>query len=193
MLFGSKTTNRSFSWYSIYCMRVKFPSVPKAKIIALHDLEKKSVRDFLNSYKQRVLVGGCFDIIHLGHVTFLQKARAQGDVCIVAIESDAFIREVKAREPFHTQDQRADVLAALRFVDLVVTIPHFSQDVRTQGYATLVNKVQPHIIAVTESDAMIDKKRDHAERVGARVEVVTKVLHALSSSTIATYGALLHD
>ena len=75
-----------------------------------------------------VLVGGCFDILHIGHIRFLKAARKQGDSLVVALESDEFIRLQKRREPFHTQAERAEILAALRSVDTVILLPLLSTD-----------------------------------------------------------------
>jgi len=168
----------------------------------MQDLQNASIVQFDSlsdelSFKKKskavVLVGGCFDILHLGHVVFLEKAKQLGDFLVVAIESDEFIKEIKKREPFHTQTQRAYVLAALRSVDLVVEMPFLSESKRKDGYRKLVERVSPKFIAVSENDRMIDKKKEHANTVGAEVKVVTKILESLSSSIIAKYGAMLSD
>lgn len=154
--------------------------------------EKLSEIDLvLKSGKKTVLVGGCFDILHLGHVVFLEKAKELGDLLVVSIESDRFIREEKKREPFHTQKQRAYVLSALRSVDLVIEMPFLPKEERSEKYGELVKMVSPNYIAVSENDKMQQKKLDHAKTVGAEVKIVTKILKSLSSSTIAKYGALL--
>lgn len=148
---------------------------------------------FKNNSKTVVLVGGCFDILHLGHVIFLERAKQLGDFLVVAVESDKFIKEVKKREPFHSQIQRAYVLAALKSVDMVVKMPYLSENQRSDGYRKLVKQISPRYIAVSENDRMIDKKKEHAGVVGAEVKVVTKILESLSSSIIAKYGAMLSD
>ncbi len=76
----------------------------------------------LQAQGQRVvLTNGCFDLLHRGHVTYLQKARAQGDVLVVGLNSDASVRAFKGPgRPLVPQDDRAAVLAALAGVDYVV-------------------------------------------------------------------------
>lgn len=161
---------------------------PNAHIIRLSDLSQLHL-DSKN--KKIVLVGGCFDILHLGHVIFLEKARQLGGMLVVALESDRFIVEQKKRKPFHSQDQRAQILSSMRNVDLVVIMPYSPKTNRDQIYRDLVLSVKPKYIAVSEKDQMLKKKREHARQVSANVKVVSKLLTSLSSSTIAKYGALL--
>ncbi|NOZ80514.1 MAG: adenylyltransferase/cytidyltransferase family protein [DPANN group archaeon] len=71
--------------------------------------------------KRIVTCNGAFDILHLGHVRFLQEAKAQGDVLVVGLNADDSIRRYKAEDrPINSQDARAEVLDALRPVDYVV-------------------------------------------------------------------------
>jgi len=137
-----------------------------------------------------VLVGGCFDILHHGHITFLAKAKAQGDYLIVALENDSFITSNKNRRPFHNQTQRAEVLASLRSIDLVIKLPTMKSDL---DYELLVQKVHPSIIAVTAKDPKIIQKKKYAKIVGAKVVNVSKLITGLSSSTIRDYASILHD
>jgi rfaE bifunctional protein nucleotidyltransferase chain/domain len=63
---------------------------------------------------------GVFDILHVGHVRYLQEARALGDALIVGVNSDASVRRLKGpTRPVNPQDERAEVLVALRCVDAV--------------------------------------------------------------------------
>jgi rfaE bifunctional protein nucleotidyltransferase chain/domain len=70
--------------------------------------------------KKLVLTNGCFDLLHTGHVRYLEEARSCGDALIVAVNSDASVRELKGPErPLNNELDRAEVLAALRCVDPV--------------------------------------------------------------------------
>ncbi len=70
--------------------------------------------------KKVVFTNGCFDILHLGHVDYLQKAKALGDVLIVGVNSDESVQRIKGeKRPVVPQGDRAHVLAALACVDLV--------------------------------------------------------------------------
>lgn len=71
--------------------------------------------------KKVVLANGCFDILHVGHLRYLQEARQLGDILVVAINSDASVREIKGRgRPILTQEERIALVSALRCVDYVV-------------------------------------------------------------------------
>ncbi len=71
--------------------------------------------------KRIVFTNGCFDILHVGHVKYLQEAKSFGDVLIVGLNSDASVRELKGpSRPVNTEDDRAYILAALESVDYVV-------------------------------------------------------------------------
>ncbi|MCD6319735.1 MAG: D-glycero-beta-D-manno-heptose 1-phosphate adenylyltransferase [Candidatus Desulfofervidaceae bacterium] len=82
---------------------------------------KKEVRDWQQRGLRIVFTNGCFDILHVGHVRYLKDAKACGDKLIVAINSDASVKKIKGeRRPIVPQAERAEVVAALEFVDKVV-------------------------------------------------------------------------
>lgn len=84
-----------------------------------------------------VLTNGVFDIIHIGHVSYLQQARALGDLLIVGLNSDASTRALKGPErPLVSQNERAALLAALRCVDYVTIFEELTAE-------SLVAAVQP--------------------------------------------------
>ncbi len=129
-----------------------------------------------------VLTGGCFDIFHYGHLYFLKKAGSLGNYLIVAIESDKRVRKLKGPgRPVHSQKQRKEILESLNFVDKVIVLKDNMSD---KDYQEFVARIRPDIIAVTEGDAFIEKKRSHAEKVGAKVVVISKIKN-YSTSAIA--------
>lgn len=140
------------------------------KIIKYNELEK--IIPQLTGKK--VLVGGCFDLLHLGHIKFLKAAKKEGDILIIALESDKFIRKKKKREPFHSQQQRAEILVSLKSVDLVILLPYFcprNKKSLFKNYLSLVKKISPKIIAVTENDPLLEDKRKQASICGAQIKV----------------------
>lgn len=88
-------------------------------ILSLTELQ--SEREILRQQGRRVVfTNGCFDLLHPGHVRYLQQARTLGDVLIVALNSDRSVRELKGENrPILRQDERAEVMAALACVDYV--------------------------------------------------------------------------
>src|SRR3989337_4236939 len=93
---------------------------------------------------KKVLVGGCFDVIHYGHIHFLKQAKSLGDHLIVALESDKNIKRLKGKvRPIHSQNQRREMLESLSFVDKVIIL---SDNMTDSDYLKLVQDVKPHII-----------------------------------------------
>ncbi len=131
--------------------------------------------------KKIVLVGGCFDILHFGHIQFLQKAKEIGDYLIVALEPDERIINYKSRTPVHTQKERACNLLALRSVDHVIMLPQLNG---FNDYLALVKNIKPHIIAITNNDPQQDNKQKQADAVGAQLVIVTDMIGNFSSSAI---------
>ena len=132
--------------------------------------------------KRIVLVGGCFDILHYGHLVFLQKAKAEGDFLLVALESDQFIEDVKKRQSIHDQLQRAEIINALQIIDGVIMLPYFTT---SEQYMDLVTKLKPAVIAVSEGDTRLDNKKRQAAAVGATVKIVSPLLTEFSTTKIA--------
>ncbi len=131
--------------------------------------------------KKTVLVGGCFDLLHYGHYTFLKKAKEQGDYLIVAVESDEFIVKHKKRNPVHSQRERVLILSELKCVDQVLLMPYLSSD---SEYTMFVKKIKPDIIAVTQGDPQIENKRRQADQVEGELKIVTPLLTDFSSQKI---------
>jgi rfaE bifunctional protein nucleotidyltransferase chain/domain len=93
----------------------------ESKIVSLEDAKRRVNMWHLKNDKV-VFTNGCFDILHKGHVTYLAKSAELGDRLIVAINTDASVRELGKGDnrPINPEDARATVLAALGFVDMVV-------------------------------------------------------------------------
>lgn len=133
--------------------------------------------------KRVVLVGGCFDILHYGHIVFLEKARNLGDALVVALEPDSFIISHKKRIPLHSQKKREKILYALRSVDAVISLPVMKIP---KDYEELVAQLKPSFIAVTSPDPKVTNKKKMAHQYGARVVTVNRRVLPHSSSAMAT-------
>lgn len=93
------------------------------KIVTLEQLED-AVKSARQQGKKVVSTSGCFDILHAGHVTYLEEARAKGDILVVLLNSDSSVRELKgSTRPVVPGDERAVVIAGLESVDYVCVFP----------------------------------------------------------------------
>ena len=114
-----------------------------------------------------VFTNGCFDLLHLGHVTYLAEARALGTKLVVGLNSDDSVRRLKGEtRPLQTAHDRAHILAALRSVDLVV---EFEEDTPLR----LITTVMPDVL-VKGGDYTVDSIVGAREvlAAGGRVEVL---------------------
>jgi len=109
------------------------------KIISLDEL--LSIRKRLHSEGRKVVfTNGCFDILHLGHVQYLAKARQLGDILIVGLNTDDSVSRIKGpTRPVQKNETRATILASLQFVDYVV----FFDD---ENPLQLIQKIVPDIL-----------------------------------------------
>lgn len=128
--------------------------------------------------KRVVFTNGVFDLLHPGHVKYLQDARALGDALIVGLNSDASVRRNKGPErPINPEGERAEILAALACVDAVVI---FDEDTPAQ----IVRALQPDVL-VKGADWPADQivGRDTVEARGGRV-VLMDVAPGYSTTSI---------
>lgn len=100
---------------------------------------KEKIKACKAAGKQVVFTNGCFDILHVGHVRYLQDARALGDVLVIGVNTDTSVQRLKGpTRPIVPQDERAEVLAALRCVDYVTLFDE-------QTPKALIASLQPDI------------------------------------------------
>jgi len=98
------------------------------------------VKDLKNKNKKIVFTNGCFDILHIGHIKYLEKAKSFGDILILGLNSDDSVRRIKGEmRPINNQTDRAYILASLGMVDYVVT---FDQDTPIN----LIKLIEPDIL-----------------------------------------------
>ena len=150
--------------------------MPK-KILSLDQLLLERAR--LRTARQKlVFTNGVFDILHVGHLRYLEQARLLGDRLVVAINSDASVRELKGvGRPFMDQDERAEILAALRTVDYVTIFDDVSP-------RSLIASLLPDVL-VKGGDYDLDEihGREEVEAAGGRV-VSLPFVESISTSAI---------
>lgn len=129
------------------------------------------------------LANGCFDLLHVGHVRYLQAAKELGGKLIVAINSDDSVRRLKGNgRPLMPAEERAEILAALADVDAVVIFDE--PDVRS-----LIREIRPDVQAKgTDYTADSVPERDAVAECGGRVEIVGDPKDHSASELIARAG-----
>lgn len=140
--------------------------------------------------KKSVLVGGCFDIFHFGHHSFLSHAKQLGEILVVLLESDSFIEKIKHKKPVHTQIQRAEIMASLVYVDFVVLLEPMEKP--DKEYEEITKKIHPAVIAYTAGDQALMKKKSIAESIGATLSEI-QFISPFSSSQLITYASIFRD
>ncbi len=117
--------------------------------------------------KIRVLVGGVFDILHVGHIHFLSQAKALGDELIVIVAHDETVRRQKRREPVNSAEDRAELLRALEVVDEVYIGSPGGIDYE------LVKQIKPDIVAIGPDQGFsCERLKEGLRRHGIDAEVI---------------------
>lgn len=140
------------------------------------------LRDELHAQgKKLVFTNGCFDLLHAGHVRYLNEARALGDAMVVALNSDESVRELKGpTRPINSENDRAEVMAALRAVDAVVIFG----DKRATA---LIETIQPHIYAKGGDytvDSLNPEERAALDAAGTAIRILPLVPGRSTTRTV---------
>lgn len=145
-------------------------TIPKAKVIAQSLKERGRLIGFCN---------GCFDLMHLGHVELLRKARMYCEVLFVAVNSDKAVREIKgANRPLFQEPMRLGMVASCRFVDYVVVVDGLT-------CVDAVKAVCPDVYVTTTEHKKGGPEAVEVAKMGGSIEVV-EMLKGFNTSSIAT-------
>ncbi len=128
---------------------------------------KEIIRKEREKGKKIVFTNGCFDLLHAGHIYLLREAKKEGDILIVALNSDSSVRKIKGTSrPIYPEKERAEILASLEMVDYVVIFEE------TTPYQ-IIKELKPHIL-VKGGDWRINEVvgRDLVESWGGKVKIV---------------------
>jgi len=108
--------------------------------IKTRDGLSKILKSLKKKRKRIVFTNGCFDILHPGHISYLKKARALGDILVVGLNSDNSVRKLKGPpRPITPQKKRAELLGSLEFVDFITIFNESTP-------FNLIRKLKPHIL-----------------------------------------------
>ena len=140
------------------------------KILSIKEAIKVSQK-LRKQNRSIVVVGGFFDILHLGHIKFLEKSKKYGDYLFVLLEDDAKTKKKGAKRPINSQKDRAKILSALPSIDYIIMLKNMTNN---QFYDRIMVKMQPDIIATTYGDPHVKHKRRQAKLVRGRVVYAIK-------------------
>ncbi|HZQ29899.1 MAG TPA: adenylyltransferase/cytidyltransferase family protein [Patescibacteria group bacterium] len=136
------------------------------KILSQKDISK------LKTVKNIVLVGGCFDILHKGHIYFLHEVKKKGNV-VVLLESDESVRKMKGKNrPINNQKDRSLILSCLEMVDYVINL---NGVLKHSDYDRIIKAINPTFIGTVEGDRKIEHKERQMEKFGPKLLTVKRV------------------
>ena len=128
---------------------------------------KSEVKGARCAGKKIVTTNGCFDVLHVGHIRYLQQAKRQGDILIVAVNSDDSMRAIRGdKRPLVPENERAEILAALECVDYVTIFPELDP-------IQFLHELRPDI-HVKGGDYKLDQivEREAAESLGIELRLI---------------------
>ena len=113
---------------------------------------------------------GCVDILHSGHISFLDAAKKGGDLLFILLESDENVRNKKGEgRPLNPQENRSMVLSALPSVDYIIPLRGMTKN---DEYDKLILQIRPDVIAMTKNEPGFEQRKKQASMVGAKVKLV---------------------
>ena len=119
----------------------------------------------------KVLVTGCFDVLHQEHKNFLKAAKKQGDILLVGLETDSRVKKLKGKDrPINTVRNRIKNLKALNIADQVFVLPKKFDS--PKDHLALINQIKPNILAVSSHTPNLPAKRRLMKSIGRVVLVV---------------------
>jgi len=141
------------------------------KLVDLQQL-RTIIADLRAAGQRVVFTNGCFDIIHPGHILHLQQARQEGDVLVVALNSDESVRQLKGPgRPVFDQQERATVLAALEPVDYITIFD-------TPRVTEIIEAIRPDVYVKGGDytlDTLVAEEREALERCGTEIRLLPEI------------------
>lgn len=157
-----------------------------SKILKIKDISNLSSKLHKND-KSIVLCGGCFDVLHVGHIRFLQKAKSKGDFLFVLLENDKTVKKLKGKErPINSQKDRAEILSSIGFIDYIIMLDEMKTN---QDYDDIIKLIKPNIIAVTANDPQLIHNKRQAKLVNAKI---IQVISRVKNKSTTHLASLIH-
>ncbi len=139
------------------------------KILTREVLQKK-LEELRKQGKKIAFTNGCFDILHVGHVRYLREAKKTADILVLALNSDSSVRSIKGeKRPLVPEQERAEVLAALEFVDFITIFEELTP-------LELIKFLKPDVL-IKGGDWPEEKVvgREEVKQWGGRVAIIPEV------------------
>ena len=152
----------------------------KQKIIGKKEL-LRIIKNLKTRRKRIVFTNGCFDLLHIGHIRYLEKARTLGDILVVGVNSDSSVRILKGpKRPILPAKERAEILSGLGCVDYITIF-------NEQDPLKLITSLHPHVL-VKGGDWTKEQivGGDVVERSGGKVVIIPFVKGTSTSNLIGT-------
>jgi len=152
----------------------------KQKVKARREL-LRIINDLKVEGKRIVFTNGCFDLLHIGHVRYLEEAKALGDVLVVGVNSDASVRKLKGpKRPILPEAERAEILSGLGCVDYITLFDEIDP-------LKLITSLRPNVL-VKGGDWTKEQTvgKEVVERSGGEVVIIPFVKGASTSTLIET-------
>lgn len=154
------------------------------KILSRNDLRER-VAQLKGEGKRIVFTNGCFDILHIGHVRYLEEAKGLGDILVLGLNSDASVRSIKGPlRPVVPQDERAYIMASLEVVDYVTIFDE-------ETPLTLIEDIAPDIL-VKGGDWTPDTVvgRETVAQRGGRIVIIPQIREGSTDNPASTSGVI---
>jgi D-beta-D-heptose 7-phosphate kinase/D-beta-D-heptose 1-phosphate adenosyltransferase len=138
--------------------------------ILSRDILQKKLEELRKKGNKIAFTNGCFDILHVGHIRYLREAKKTADVLVLALNSDSSVRSIKGeKRPLVTENERAEILAALEFIDFVTI---FEESTPLE----LINYLKPDIL-IKGGDWLEENVvgRKEVMKWGGRVAIIPEV------------------
>jgi D-beta-D-heptose 7-phosphate kinase/D-beta-D-heptose 1-phosphate adenosyltransferase len=154
------------------------------KILSRNDLRER-VTQLKGEGKRIVFTNGCFDILHIGHVRYLEEAKGLGDILVLGLNSDASVRSIKGPlRPVVPQDERAYIMASLEVVDYVTIFDE-------ETPLALIEEIAPDIL-VKGGDWTPDTVvgRETVAQRGGRIVIIPQIREGSTDNPASTSGVI---
>jgi rfaE bifunctional protein nucleotidyltransferase chain/domain len=132
--------------------------------------------------KRIVLANGCFDLIHVGHIRYLKEAKAQGDILVVALNSDSSVRTLKGEgRPILNEDERVEIISSFYFIDYITVFEELNVE-------NILRTLKPHVHAkgsdytqetVPERETVLSYGGEIAITGGPKVKNTSEISHKI--------------